>query len=313
MLEDAYRKHLKEKGMEVVFISSDRDAVEFKEYFKTMPWLAVEPFKDSNLKALFEDFNLCSEKLISIRNSVRGIPSLILLDRATGDILSRDGRFLVMNDPSGKWLDEMIAERYGASAVTTTTNTIASPSTITNSSTNANSNPNASSNMTNKSNSVLGDNTPNALEQGNKLSALLGDSFMKVNKSRNNTINKDGKLSNNDRIVALYFSAHWCGPCRRFTPQLVETYNNLKSENHDVEIIFISSDSDEASFKNYFQEMPWLALPFDKRDEKAELSRYFEVSGIPTLVVLSGDFTRVLSSDAPVGQFADIVRNASKK
>ncbi|CAM9401327.1 unnamed protein product, partial [Heterosigma akashiwo] len=22
------------------------------------------------------------------------------------------------------------------------------------------------------------------------------------------------------KVVAIYFSAHWCGPCRKFTPQL---------------------------------------------------------------------------------------------
>ena len=24
------------------------------------------------------------------------------------------------------------------------------------------------------------------------------------------------------KIYGLYFSAHWCGPCRKFTPKLVE-------------------------------------------------------------------------------------------
>ena len=26
------------------------------------------------------------------------------------------------------------------------------------------------------------------------------------------------------KSVALYFSAHWCGPCRGFTPKLIETF-----------------------------------------------------------------------------------------
>ncbi len=32
------------------------------------------------------------------------------------------------------------------------------------------------------------------------------------------------------RYVAFYFSAHWCPPCRSFTPQLVQTYNHLRSQ-----------------------------------------------------------------------------------
>src|SRR6476620_6397892 len=29
------------------------------------------------------------------------------------------------------------------------------------------------------------------------------------------------------QIYGLYFSAHWCPPCRKFTPQLVAYYNQI--------------------------------------------------------------------------------------
>ena len=69
-----------------------------------------------------------------------------------------------------------------------------------------------------------------------------------------------------------------CPPCRGFTPQLVKTYNKLKEQGKDFEIIFASSDRDEASFSDYFGEMPWLALPFGD-NRKAELSELCEVEG----------------------------------
>ena len=34
------------------------------------------------------------------------------------------------------------------------------------------------------------------------------------------------------------------------------------------EIIFVSSDKDEAQFDGYYDEMPWLALPFEDRQRK---------------------------------------------
>jgi len=69
--------------------------------------------------------------------------------------------------------------------------------------------------------------------------------------------------------------------------------NGLKDK---MEIIFCSSDKDEASFDSYFKEMPWLALPFAKRQEKELLSDTFGVQGIPFFVVLNPDGT-VLTTD----------------
>jgi len=91
--------------------------------------------------------------------------------------------------------------------------------------------------------------------------------------------------------VLLYFSAHWCPPCRGFTPKLAERYASLKAAGAKVEVIFCSSDRDEDAFKEYFGEMPWLALPYSNRGLKEELSSMFGVSGIPSLVICNKDGT----------------------
>jgi len=117
----------------------------------------------------------------------------------------------------------------------------------------------------------------------------------------NRFLSKDGEVTRDSfsgKYVALYFSAHWCPPCRGFTPKLVETYNELKAKGENgLEVIFLSSDRDEASFKEYFDEMPWLALPFELRGEKAELSDRFGVSGIPSLVILDSELN-IVNDDA---------------
>jgi len=91
------------------------------------------------------------------------------------------------------------------------------------------------------------------------------------------------------KVVGVYFSAHWCPPCRGFTPKLAEIYQDLKKAGKNIEIVFVSSDRDEASFNEYFGEMPWLALPFDDRARKAALSKKYKVQGIPTFVILDED------------------------
>ena len=36
-------------------------------------------------------------------------------------------------------------------------------------------------------------------------------------------------------FLGLYFSAHWCPPCKAFTPKLVETYNKVKAAGKQLE------------------------------------------------------------------------------
>merc|ERR1712099_172683 len=70
-----------------------------------------------------------------------------------------------------------------------------------------------------------------------------------------------------------------------FTPQLAEWYKkDLK--NKGLEVVFVSSDRDEDSFKEYFAEQPWLALDYADRKTKERLSKAFKVNGIPSLVIL---------------------------
>lgn len=103
------------------------------------------------------------------------------------------------------------------------------------------------------------------------------------------------QLSTN-KVVGLYFSAHWCPPCRGFTPKLAEAYKKI-SKDKSFEVVFVSSDRDEESFSSYFSEMPWLAVPYADRDLKKKLSKKFKVSGIPALILLDGETGAVLSKD----------------
>jgi len=84
--------------------------------------------------------------------------------------------------------------------------------------------------------------------------------------------------------LGLYFSAHWCPPCRGFTPKCGENYNALKAAGKKVEIIFCSSDKTEDAFNEYHNEMPWLALPYSERAKKESLAKRYKCKGIPYLV-----------------------------
>lgn len=90
--------------------------------------------------------------------------------------------------------------------------------------------------------------------------------------------------------IAVYYSASWCGPCRQFTPKLVEWYRKNEGKRDRFEVLFVSSDRSEKQMEEYMVEdgMPWPAVPFG--DLKA--SNPIEVNrgrGIPCLVLFDAD------------------------
>lgn len=107
------------------------------------------------------------------------------------------------------------------------------------------------------------------------------------------------------KIVALYFSAEWCPPCRQFTPKLAAAYEMANEDTKIFEVIFISSDDDAAAQADYMSKAhgDWLRIPFGSPLRNQLKQRYGcfagkeqplwpEVSrrsGIPSLVVVGAD------------------------
>merc|ERR1740139_555196 len=96
-------------------------------------------------------------------------------------------------------------------------------------------------------------------------------------------------------IIALYFSASWCPPCKAFTPKLCEFYKAAKS--NGLEIIFMSSDKDKSSFDAYFSKMPWLAIPFESLNKVKNISSKLKIRGIPSLIILDAKTGNFISSN----------------
>lgn len=97
-------------------------------------------------------------------------------------------------------------------------------------------------------------------------------------------------------VVAFYFSAHWCPPCRGFTLKLAEAYKTI-TIGESFEIVFMSSDKDEVQFAAYHKEVLWLAMPFEEGDLNKRLGQQFNVSRIPALILLDSSTGVLLSKD----------------
>ncbi len=101
----------------------------------------------------------------------------------------------------------------------------------------------------------------------------------------------------NKKIIGLYFSGSYCPPCKKFTPILKDIYLKIKEKNNYFEIIFISSDKSENEFKEYYNSMPWLAVPYEKRHIKTKLCNLFGIKTIPRLIILDND-NEIIDLDA---------------
>ena len=115
------------------------------------------------------------------------------------------------------------------------------------------------------------------------LAELLGDTLL----TKEGEVPVSTALSGK-KYIMLYFSAHWCPPCKQYTPELARAYT-ASTKQAEVAIVFVSSDRDQKSFDSYYAEMPFYALPFGARDEAASLGEKFGIRGIPTLVLLDGE------------------------
>ena len=111
---------------------------------------------------------------------MQGIPTLVVLDGTTGEVITRDGRSAVMQDSTGAafpWKPPTIWE-------------------------------------------------------------ALGEDFL----SKDEEVSID-ELKGPGKVIGLYFSAHWCPPCKTFTPQLAATYTKMRAEGEDTGTPFVSCTS----------------------------------------------------------------------
>ena len=119
---------------------------------------------------------------------------------------------------------------------------------------------------------------------------LLGEELTNVKGEKVNPSTLKGK------IVGLYFSAHWCPPCRQFTPKLVKFRDEMVKNHKKFEIVFISSDRSEKDMQGYMKEtkMQWLAVPFN--DARKSISGKYGITGIPTLIILGPDGSTITNN-----------------
>ena len=126
----------------------------------------------------------------------------------------------------------------------------------------------------------------------------VSDSLVKADGRQISSFELDDK-----DYVLLYFSASWCPPCRKFTPELVRFYNQ-KKEQLNFEVVLVSWDKSEGKMKSYMDDynMPFPAIPFGESVVKNRLQENYGGRGIPHLVLIDQK-GKVLSSSYEGGKY----------
>ncbi|KAL0237160.1 hypothetical protein PCE1_000557 [Barthelona sp. PCE] len=97
------------------------------------------------------------------------------------------------------------------------------------------------------------------------------------------------------KAIALYFSAHWCPPCRAFSNGVIGPY--LKDEVDGFKVIFVSRDRSSDAMQGYMQEtLQTYAVPYDSQ-ERNSLPGTYNVRGIPTMIVLNAETGETVSNN----------------
>jgi len=129
----------------------------------------------------------------------------------------------------------------------------------------------------------------------------MADLLKDVDLQKKDGSHEKGGTALKGKIVALYFSAHWCPPCRQFTPVLKDFYEELVDDKSgDFEIVFVSFDRSAEDLKEYLNEShgDWYFLPYGSSHIQ-ELATKYNVSGIPALVVIKPNGDAITKNGRP--------------
>jgi thiol-disulfide isomerase/thioredoxin len=150
--------------------------------------------------------------------------------------------------------------------------------------------------MLNKDNCQLTDKQTDLFEQYRKLAIgkTAPNIFFESKEARNKKQDIES-LSNNFKLVV--FGASWCPNCQKDYPSLVGKYKKLK-EKHDLEVIYISIDTDKKVFEEYYKETPFITF-CDIKGWETQAAKDYHVFATPTYILLDMELKILAKIQSP--------------
>lgn len=159
--------------------------------------------------------------------------------------------------------------------------------------------------LLNEANCQLTDKQINLFEQYRKLA--IGNIAPNILLNLSN-LNDLKNLKNVYKLVV--FGASWCPNCQTDYPSLIGKYKKLK-EKYDLEIVYISIDTDNKAFDDYYKEAPFITL-CDAKGWETQAAKDYHVFATPTYILLDTNLKILAKIQSPEHFEAWLQANADK-
>ncbi len=98
------------------------------------------------------------------------------------------------------------------------------------------------------------------------------------------------EIASKSKLTLILFWRTDCSHCREFEPELEALYKKYHARG--LEVIGVSMDQDEATWKKYMAEhpVPWKSLRPATMEQRIDLITHFPIPGTPSLVAVDGNY-----------------------
>ena len=163
--------------------------------------------------------------------------------------------------------------------------------------------------MLNDQSCQLNEKSINLFEQYRKMAVGKTAPNIHFQKLALNTKWKDLKsLPNKYKLVV--FGASWCPNCQTDYPSLIGKYKKLK-EKHDLEVVYISIDTDKTTFEEYYKDAPFITY-CDAKGWETQAAKDYYIFATPTYILLDKNLKIVAKINSPEHLEAWLQANANK-
>lgn len=137
--------------------------------------------------------------------------------------------------------------------------------------------------MLNQENCMLNDKSKDKFEQYRALAiGKTAPNIVLESKEAKGKKQELKNLKNNYKLVA--FGASWCPNCQNDYPSLIGMYKKLK-EKHDLEVMYVSIDTDKNVFEEYYKEAPFITF-CDTKGWETQAAKDYHIFATPTYILL---------------------------